>query len=461
MALAICAGMLSGGVKLNADPVATDALLSGQVVDDYGVPVTNMNIFAVGVWGETNTFSAQMDTNGNFQMGVIGGVGGYFLRLDQDPEMGALSRGLVSFWISETVPSGGSISNLTLVARRITGSFAVTIVNGGDTGFHSGLIAKSTIQLTGSVTTDNFDTNAPLYTPSNYNTNGVVTNGLYDTNLLAPVLLLPTNLSPATISLTNFVGPTNFHFVGPTDGSGVIYNFFPPSVPITNIEVYATLVDGKSMYLATPQRTGTNGTAVLYVCQPLDAMNLDCQIYRGTLETVASNKVAITLTYYTNAPLQILTNIAAGTNGVPYNGWVQTSGGYWPFRWSIVGGTLPPGLATNQYSPNQLTGLPTQEGSYTFMVQVTDNMQQTTTTNLTINIVPPPPPRFSAPLCLNGSQFQLHLAGMSNRNYAIQFTSDLTSWTTLAVTNVVGPDTIFVDTNSGDGMRIYRAVQVP
>jgi hypothetical protein len=95
------------------------------------------------------------------------------------------------------------------------------------------------------------------------------------------------------------------------------------------------------------------------------------------------------------------------------------------------------------------------------MVQVTDNMQQTTTTNLTINIVPPPPPRFSAPLCLNGSQFQLHLAGMSNRNYAIQFTSDLTSWTTLAVTNVVGPDTIFVDTNSGDGMRIYRAVQVP
>jgi hypothetical protein len=438
-ALVICLGLLCAR-QANADPIPTDASISGKVVDDFGVPVTNINVFAVGVWGQTNTFNALTDTNGNFQIAVIGGVGGYFLRLDMDPDSGALSRGLVSFWIAETVPAGGSVTNLALVARRITGSITVTIVNGGVAGPYSGLIPLSSINLNGAaVTIDSFGTNGPTPTPIQF-----------DTNLVSITNLFHPNIS------TNLLLP----------------KLFPPKNVITNIRVIADLIDRFPEYIATAQRTDTNGTAVLFLCDgswsvepdciALDAMNLNCQINRTKGATVASNNVAITLTYYTNAPLQIVTNMIAGTNGLPYNGSLQASGGYWPFTWNIVGGTLPPGLTQFPYGDkNVFTGQATQEGSYTLTVQVTDNLQQTSITNITIKIMPTPPPRLSAPLCLDASQFQLHLAGLSNRNYTIQFTTNLTDWTTLAVTNVMGPDTIFVDTNSEDAMRIYRVLQGP
>lgn len=449
--VAISVGVLLGVNVAHADPVATDAFLCGQVLDDYGVPVTNINVFAEGVWGQTNTFSGMADLNGNFQIGVVGGVGGYFLRLDKDPDVGALSRGLVSFWVSETVGSGETISNLTLVARRITGSITVKVVNGGPL-ILSGLVAKQTITLTGSVTTDNFDTNIPVYIGST----NVFTNVLYIplSSNSPPFLPYFTNSASATISSHQIVPP------------GGTLSF---ATPISNIEVSA--FNDLDSYICTPQVTDTNGTAVLYVCngdwsltpdcRPLDEMKLDCQINSTKLVTVTNNDVFITLTYYTNWPLQIFTNMVVGTNGVPYSGWLQPDGGYWPFTWSVLGGTLPPGLSTNQYGDHQLCGTPTQEGSYTFTVQLTDNMAQTVTTNLTITILPTPPPKLISPVCLDASQFQLHLAGISNRTYAIQFTADLTNWTTLFTTNAMGPDTIFVDTNAGDGMRFYRAIQVP
>lgn len=464
--VAISVGVLLGVNLAYADPVATDAFLCGQVLDDYGVPVTNINVFAEGVWGQTNTFSGMADLNGNFQIGVVGGVGGYFLRLDKDPDVGALSRGLVSFWVSETVGSGETISNLTLVARRITGSITVKLVNGGPL-IISGLVAKQTIDLTGTVVTDSFDSTDPLYTNSFYSPTKVGTNTV-TTNI---VDIGGTNTLPVfypTPTLTNSISPTNFnfHYVSST-------NVYPvsirPNIPITNVEVGA--FDGRDSYICTPQVTDTNGTAVLYVCngdwsltpdcRPLDEMKLDCQINSTKLVTVTNNDVFITLTYYTNWPLQIFTNMVVGTNGVPYSGSLQPDGGYWPFTWSVLGGTLPPGLSTNQYGDHQLCGTPTQEGSYTFTVQLTDNMAQTVTTNLTITILPTPPPKLISPVCLDASQFQLHLAGISNRTYAIQFTADLTNWTTLFTTNAMGPDVIFVDTNAGDGMRFYRAVQVP
>lgn len=137
----MCVCFLFAG-QSHADPVATDAFLSGRVVDDFGVPLTNINVFAFGQDDVTNKFNALTDDNGNFQMGVIGG--GYFLQLDVHPDVGVLSRGLVSPRVFETISSGASVTNVNLVARRITGSITVTLVNGGRDGFHGGLVAKST-----------------------------------------------------------------------------------------------------------------------------------------------------------------------------------------------------------------------------------------------------------------------------------------------------------------------------
>jgi hypothetical protein len=463
--------------QLHADP-ATDLFFSGQVVDDFGVPVTNINVFAYGPDGATNTFTALTDGDGSFQLALLSG--GYRVQLDTDPVVGVLSRGLVSPRVFITVGSSPSLMRSRLVARRITGSITVTLLNGG-TGFAKGIVAKSTVNLNGTnVTVDSFDpadTNywTSLYDPIKRKDTNVIfaigdTNlfgSIYDTNLIiaAPIPLYDS---------IDFIGVTNlFQPIYQTNHFDFHYDetLVSPRIPITNIEVTADSLGSVPTYIATPQRTDTNGIAVLYVCDglwslhpdcvALQAMNLNCQLYQSNTVTMASSNVAITLRYYTNAPLGLGTYIVAGTNGVPYRGFFSTSGGYWPFTWTIVGGILPPGLSTDQSSPNQLMGIPTQEGSYTLTVQVTDNLQRTATTNVTINILPTPPPRLTAPLCLNGSQFQLRLSGLSNWTYTIQYTTDLINWTTLATTNVMSPDTIFVDTNSADAMRIYRVLQEP
>lgn len=444
-----------------ADPAAPDAYLCGQVLDDYGVPVTNINVFAFGQDGVTNTFSAVTDEDGDFQMGVAGG--GYFLQLDSDPDVGVLSRGLVSPRVFEMIGSGASVTNVTLVARRITGSITVTLVNAGPL-FMSGLVAKQTIDLTGTVTTDNFDSTDPIYTNSLYSptnkpgTFGTNTTGILDTNIV--IYVPPAFISTNVVSYTNFT----FHYVSQTNTSPL---WTRPNIPITNVEVSA--FNDSDSYICTPQVTDTNGTAVLFVCDgvwslkpdcgALDAMKLDCQLNWNRVAGVTNTNVAITLNYYTNAPLQISMSMAAGTNGVPYNGQLQNFGGYWPFTWAVLGGTLPPGLTLDQSVPGHIAGTPTQEGSYTFTVTVTDNLQQSAFAYVTINILPTPPPQLSAPMCLHGSRFQLQFGGISNRTYMIQFTRDLTNWTTLATTNVAGPDVIFVDTNAADTMRIYRVLQ--
>lgn len=58
-----------------------------------------------------------------------------------------------------------------------------------------------------------------------------------------------------------------------------------------------------------------------------------------------------------------------------------------PLIWSIVSGSLPPGLSINQ-STGQISGTPTQTGDWTFKVKVTDGTRQDQQT-YTLSIVQP------------------------------------------------------------------------
>ena len=72
-------------------------------------------------------------------------------------------------------------------------------------------------------------------------------------------------------------------------------------------------------------------------------------------------------------------------------------GGTAPFTWSVVSGTLPPGLSMDP-ATGAITGIPTAVGTFDFIVQVVDssqpNLTATTPQTITINPgCPPPPPR--------------------------------------------------------------------
>lgn len=90
------------------------------------------------------------------------------------------------------------------------------------------------------------------------------------------------------------------------------------------------------------------------------------------------------------APL-VITNgtdqLTTGQVGVAYETGLFPGGGVPPYRWSHVGGTLPPGLSV-QASPGRVLGTPTAAGSYVFTVRVDDSSGQFTTRQFSLLINP-------------------------------------------------------------------------
>ena len=77
--------------------------------------------------------------------------------------------------------------------------------------------------------------------------------------------------------------------------------------------------------------------------------------------------------------------LTSGRVGVAYNNGLFPLGGTPPWRWSHVGGTLPPGLSV-QASPGRVLGTPTTAGTFTFTVRVDDSAGQSATQQFTITI---------------------------------------------------------------------------
>ncbi|HZL57538.1 MAG TPA: hypothetical protein VFC21_10670, partial [Bryobacteraceae bacterium] len=67
-----------------------------------------------------------------------------------------------------------------------------------------------------------------------------------------------------------------------------------------------------------------------------------------------------------------------------------TSGGIPPIRFSIVGGSLPPGITTLGPTPYYVQGIPTAAGDYPFIVRATDSSvpAQVAQQNFDMNVVP-------------------------------------------------------------------------
>lgn len=72
--------------------------------------------------------------------------------------------------------------------------------------------------------------------------------------------------------------------------------------------------------------------------------------------------------------IQITTEVlSAGAVGVAYSGEVLATGGFEPYRWTIVAGSLPPGLSLpSNRRRGLITGTPTTADTYTFTIQVED-----------------------------------------------------------------------------------------
>jgi len=76
----------------------------------------------------------------------------------------------------------------------------------------------------------------------------------------------------------------------------------------------------------------------------------------------------------------------------------EAVGGASPYTYLVTGGTLPPGLTYNPVT-REVSGTPTQGGTFTFTVTATDGAGLTASTNYTINVTVPAPTANAAESC--------------------------------------------------------------
>jgi hypothetical protein len=85
------------------------------------------------------------------------------------------------------------------------------------------------------------------------------------------------------------------------------------------------------------------------------------------------------------------TSLPDATVGAPYSQTVSGTGGKGPYTWSVVTGSLPPGL-TLDTGTGEVSGTPTTAGSFPFTVQATDSASPARTASQALSIVVAPPP---------------------------------------------------------------------
>jgi len=107
----------------------------------------------------------------------------------------------------------------------------------------------------------------------------------------------------------------------------------------------------------------------------------------------ASNALTITIAAPT---LSITTGslLPTGTVGTPYSQGLVATGGTPPYKgWTVIGGSLPPGISLSTLSgvlTGLLSGVPTAPGVYAFAIQITDNANATATKQFSVTINPGP-----------------------------------------------------------------------
>jgi hypothetical protein len=87
--------------------------------------------------------------------------------------------------------------------------------------------------------------------------------------------------------------------------------------------------------------------------------------------------------------LFLTSSLRAGSVGQPYSDQITVSGGTGPYTFTLLSGTLPPGIQLNG-STGAVTGTPTHVGDYTFAVKATDSQGTTGSANYSISIAGQP-----------------------------------------------------------------------
>jgi hypothetical protein len=151
-------------------------------------------------------------------------------------------------------------------------------------------------------------------------------------------------------------------------------NFSPSALVLWNGFPLSSAFSSSTQLLATVPASliTTGGTATVQVQNP-DGTRSAQQLFTITQPPIAISSDA---------------TLTAGTVGVAYSVNLVATGGSIPYTWTIVNGSLPPGLALNP--AGSISGVPTTAGTFSFILRVTDRLQTSAQKSFQLTINPPP-----------------------------------------------------------------------
>jgi len=158
------------------------------------------------------------------------------------------------------------------------------------------------------------------------------------------------------------------------------------SVTATTPTAFTATAAGGAWLSVTP----ISGTTPATLSIAVSPAGLSGGVYEGSVtvavpgSTGTPQTVRVTLTVTGGLAITSTSPLAAGAVATAYSQTLTASGGTSPYQWLLVSGTLPAGLTLS--TAGVLAGTPTIAGTYSFTLQVRDNVGATATQAFTLVI---------------------------------------------------------------------------
>ena len=158
---------------------------------------------------------------------------------------------------------------------------------------------------------------------------------------------------------------------------------------------------------------------------------------------------------------QITSSLTNGITGIAYSSQLQVVGGTPPYTWTIANGSQPLPSALSLSTSGLISGTPATNGTFSFIVRETDSNAVSVTKSLSLTINAPVKPTLSSPVWVT-NRLQLRLTGVAGQNYTLQYSSTLTNWTQLFITNNATTNSFIVtDSHATNSRGFYRVLVGP
>jgi hypothetical protein len=185
-------------------------------------------------------------------------------------------------------------------------------------------------------------------------------------------------------------GGRRFYF-DVTDSAQVSVAILPANVTLAGggeQQFTATVTNASNPAVTWSASTGTI-SALGFFTAPVVSTNTSATVTATSIiDTSARASAVITVTAV--QPLSITTlSVPAPTPSAYYTTTLAAQGGKTPYIWALVSGTLPTGISLS--SNGIISGTTSQNGSFSFLVQVTDSSLPPQTASVALNMVAAPP----------------------------------------------------------------------